>query len=226
MKRGRLPRGLRRTMAVLAVAAVLMAGVVVVDRDDAAGVGLSALPGATGQPTGPTGGAGSGGGLGGPPFPMQPPGMPDGPGAYNGGSYPAPDQGNGISLYNPDQQSAGSPGGYQQAPNYPQPQQQMQPANGTQPPDYDAPLQPGQQYSTPPPYTGTQSIPNTAPARPQQGPHQPSPAPTPTQPPVQQSTDQTPAPRFQQISKSSGGDPWGVAGSENECYSHRAFIPG
>ena len=124
MKRGRLPRGLRRTMAVLAVAAVLMAGVVVVDRDDAAGVGLSALPGATGQPTGPTGGAGSGGGLGGPPFPMQPPGMPDGPGAYNGGSYPAPDQGNGISLYNPDQQSAGSPGGYQQAPNYPQPQQQ------------------------------------------------------------------------------------------------------
>jgi hypothetical protein len=136
-------------MAVTAGAAVMLAGIVVIDRDHSGGVGLSALPGATGQPapTGPTGG-GSGGGMGGPPFPLQPPDMPSGPpNGYNSGAYPAPDQGNGISIYNSDApQSPGSQDGYQQAPNYPQ---QLQPANGTQPPNYDAPLQTAQPQQAP-----------------------------------------------------------------------------
>lgn len=73
--------------------------------------------------------------------------MPDGPGGYNSGSYPAPDQGNGISIYNSGApQGPGSQGGYQQAPNYPQ---QLQPANGTQPPNYDAPLQTPQPQRAP-----------------------------------------------------------------------------
>ncbi len=137
-------------MTVVAVMSVLVAGVVVINRDNTAGTGFSALPGATGQPapTGPTGG-GSGGGLGGPPFPLQPPDMPSGPpNGYNGGGYPAPDQGNGISIYNSDApQSPGGRGGYQQAPSYPQ--QQLQPANGVQPPDYDAPLQTPQPQTVP-----------------------------------------------------------------------------
>ncbi|QPG70540.1 matrixin family metalloprotease [Mycolicibacterium mucogenicum] len=129
----------RRWSAIVAMCAVIAAVATLAlmgsDRFDSI-----ALPQAEAQPapTGPTGG-GSGGGMSGPPFPLQPPGMPDGPGAYNGGSYPAPDQGNGISIYNSGApQGSGSQGGYRQGPNYPQ---QLQPANGTQPPDYDAPLQ-------------------------------------------------------------------------------------
>lgn len=80
--------------------------------------------------------------MGGPPFPLQPPDMPSPPGGYNDGSYPAPDQGNGISIYNSGApQSADGRGGYPKDPNHPQ---QLPPANGTQPPDYDAPLQPTQ----------------------------------------------------------------------------------
>lgn len=147
----RLSPGLRRSTAVLAVTSVLVAGVVVIDLDNTGGVGLSALPGATGQPapTGPTGG-GSGGGSGnGPAFPMQPPDMPSGPpNGYNSGSYPAPDQGNGISIYNSGApESPGSQGGYQQGSNNPQ---QLQPANGSQPPNYDAPLQTAAQPSVAP----------------------------------------------------------------------------
>lgn len=157
--RTRLPRSVQRAMAVVAGAAVLLAGIVVIDRDRPGGVGVSALPGATGQPpTGPTGG-GSGGGSGGPPFPLEPPGMPSGPSAYNSGSYPAPDQSAGIDIYQTGAQAPdGSQGDYSQAPNYPQ---QLQPANGTQPPNYDAPLQ-------------------TAPSPPAQ--QQPSAAPSPAQP--------------------------------------------
>lgn len=142
VKRTRVSRGLQRAMAATAGMAVLVAGVVVVNCDTPGEAGLSALPGATGQPapTGPTGGSGGGSG-GAPPFPMQPPDLPSGPpNGYNSGSYPAPDQGNGISIYNSGApQSPGGSQGYQQAPSYPQ--QQLLPANGTQPPDYDAPLQ-------------------------------------------------------------------------------------
>lgn len=135
----------RRLLAITAILAVLLAGVITtrVER----GATLTALPGATAQPepSGPTGGPGGGGG---PPFPLQPPEMPGPPSAYNSGSYPAPDQGNGISIYNSNApQSPGSQGSYSQAPNHPQ---QLQPANGTQPPDYDAPLQQQRQPSVAP----------------------------------------------------------------------------
>jgi Protein of unknown function (DUF2599) len=138
-RRRRIALSGRRILVVPAIVAVLFAAVITSTHDDR-GAAVSALPGATGQPalTGPTGG-GSGGGMGGPPFPLQPPDMPSPPGGYNSGAYPAPDQGNGISIYNSDApQSPGSRSGNQQAPNYPQ---QLQPANGSQPPDYDSPLQ-------------------------------------------------------------------------------------
>lgn len=147
--RTRLPRGVRRAMAVTAGVAVMLAGIVVIDRDHFGSVGMSALPGATGQPapTGPTGG-GSGGGMGGPPFPLQPPDMPSGPpDGYNSGAYPAPDQGNGVSIYNSDAPQSPGSQGYSQAPNYPQ---QLQPANGTQPPNYEGPLQTAAQSSAAP----------------------------------------------------------------------------
>lgn len=167
-----LSPGLRRSTAVLAVTSVLVAGVVVFDRDDTGGVGLSALPGATGQPapTGPTGGPGGGSG-GAPPFPMQPPEMPSGPpNGYNSGSYPAPDQGNGISIYNSGApQGPGSQNGYQQGSND---SQQLQPANGSQPPDYDAPLQTAAQPSvapSPAPHTAAPQQP-----QPSQDQHQPT----------------------------------------------------
>jgi len=180
---------LQRTMAVVAVMSMLVAGVVVINRDSTGGAGLAALPGAAGQPapTGPTGG-GSGGGMGGPPFPLQPPDMPSGPpNGYNGGSYPAPDQGNGISIYNSDApQSPDGPGGYQQqAPNYPQ--QQLQPANGTQPPDYDAPLQ--QPQHAPPSVQPWTALPQTVAPQQQPSQMQPSQQPQQQQPHNQSSQD-------------------------------------
>lgn len=137
----------QRWSVVIAASAVIGAGVIVIFGEHTP-LGLGRMPAAVAQPapTGPTGGSG-GGGFGGPPFPLQPPGAPDGPGSYNGGSYPAPEQGNGISIYDSGTpQGSGSQGGYQQAPNY---SQQLQPANGTQPPDYDAPLQTPQPQQAP-----------------------------------------------------------------------------
>lgn len=159
----------RRWSVVVAASAVIGAGVIVVCGERTP-LGLGGVPAAGAQPapTGPTGGSGDGG-LGGPPFPMQPPGMPDGPGAYNSGSYPAPDQGNGISIYNSGgPQGSGTSGGYPQGPNYPQ---QLQPANGTQPPDYDAPLQTPQPQSVP--QRPAQNQPNNQ--QPQQNPSQQQP---------------------------------------------------
>ncbi|WP_141772159.1 MULTISPECIES: hypothetical protein [unclassified Mycobacterium] len=80
---------------------------------------------------------------------MQPPEMPSAPGGYNGGSYPAPDQNNGISIYNSDAPQGSD--GDSQAATYPQSQQ---PANGTQPPDYDHPI--SQQPSAQPQQHGQQ----------------------------------------------------------------------
>ncbi len=162
-----------RALAIVAILAVLLAAVIT--AHDEHGSPLTALPGATAQPapTGPTGG--SGGGSGGPPFPLQPPDMPSAPGGYNSGSYPAPDQNNGVSIYNSDApQSPGSRGSSQQGENY---QQQLQPANGTQPPNYDAPLQ-------------TQPAPPRAPTAPQQAPTQQQQQPAKQQDHSAQPTDQ------------------------------------
>jgi len=124
-------------MAASGLVAVVVAGLVVTTTDGPV-VGVSALPGATAEPTGPTGGPGGDGGLNGGQF--QPPQMPSPPGGYNGGSYPQPGQSDyGVDINSPAAQAPE----YSQAPQYPQqagPQQQ-QPAHGTQPPNYDAPLQ-------------------------------------------------------------------------------------
>ncbi|RIT42395.1 hypothetical protein D2E80_22260 [Mycobacteroides abscessus] len=198
----------------VAIGAVVIAAVMVV-FSDLGKLGPVAVPRAAAQPapTGPTGGPG--GGLDGPPaFPMQPPPMPSGPPApYNSGSYPAPDQSNGISIYNSEAQAAPSAAQPSVPPGQNPDGTWQTAANGEH-----QPLDHG-----PAPYTGTQSIPNTAPTQPQHG---PQPSPSPTQQPSPQQANQTPVPRTEKISKSSLGDPYGVAGSENECYSHRAYIPG
>lgn len=134
--------GYRRALVIVSIVTLLLAALVTTTRDDH-GSTIAALPGATAQPSVPGGGSGgSGSNGGGPPFPMQPPAMPDAPAPYNGGSYPAPYQGNGIDINNPAQQPAQAP---QQQPDFQQTNpQQLQPANGQQPPDYDAPLQSAQ----------------------------------------------------------------------------------
>ncbi|MCX2715649.1 hypothetical protein [Mycolicibacterium sp. J2] len=111
-------------------------------------------------------GGGSGSGSSGPdPSQFQPPQMPDPPGQYQGGAnsrYPGPDQANGISIYNPATGQGGpAQGGY---PQYPSQGQPGPPANGVQPPNYDAPLQPAPQQAPP--------APQQEPAGPQQGPAQ------------------------------------------------------
>ncbi|MGH3723155.1 MAG: C2 family cysteine protease [Mycobacterium sp.] len=87
--------------------------------------------------------------------------MPD----YAGGNQPPLDQNNGVSIYNTGSQGAPSEGG-NSYPNQAQPGQNsdgswQRAANGEQQPI---------QYNTPAPYTGAQSIPNSAP--PQQSPNQ------------------------------------------------------
>ncbi len=154
-------------------------------------------------------GGSSGSGSSGPAFPMQPPDMPSAPGGYNSGSYPAPDQANGISIYNPATGQSGNPaqGGY---PGYPQ---QGPPANGVQPPNYDAPLQPqapAAQQGTP---AGQQ-----APPAPQQSGHVPQQpaqqAPGQQQPPAQQQPQQGPAQQGPQ--QSAEQQPQGQTGQQNQ----------
>ncbi len=139
----------RRAVAIVSILALLLAAIITTTLDEH-GSTVTALPGAAAQPSVPGGGSGgSGGDGGGPPFPMQPPAMPEVPAPYNGGSYPAPYQGNGIDINNPAEQPAQLP---QQQPNSPQGNpQQLQPANGQQPPDYDQPLQQPSQQPQPQP---------------------------------------------------------------------------
>jgi hypothetical protein len=133
--------------------------------------GPGAMPRARADCPPDCGGGSSGSGSSGPAFPMQPPDMPSPPEGYNSGSYPAPDQANGISIYNPSQQSPGSQGGY---PQYPQQGQPGPPANGVQPPNYDAPAQgsaPQQPAAQQPGQAPQQQPVQQGPA--QQGPQQP-----------------------------------------------------
>jgi hypothetical protein len=127
----------RRLLAVPAILAVLLAAVITTTNDHGGSV-ISALPGATADPTGPTGGPGGDGGFNGGQF--QPPGMPSPPGGYNGGSYPEQGQSDyGVDINSPAAQAPE----YSQAPGFTQQQGigQQQPANGTQPPDYERPIQ-------------------------------------------------------------------------------------
>ena len=98
----------------------------------------AAAPPAVADPCGSQcGGGGNGGPDSGGGSQFQPPGMPSvPPNAANHGYYPAPDQANGISIYNP---TPGRPGAQAQtSPAAPAPQSgtAMATANGTQPPAY------------------------------------------------------------------------------------------
>ena len=139
----------RRAVAIASIFALLLAAIITTTRDDHGSI-VTALPAAAAQPSVPGGGSGgSGGDGGGPPFPLQPPAMPDAPAPYKGGFYPAPNQANGIDINNPAEQPAKAP---QQQPNsQPSNPQQLQPANGQQPPDYDQPLQQPSQQPQPQP---------------------------------------------------------------------------
>jgi hypothetical protein len=140
---------------------------------------------------------------------FQPPQMPDPPGQYQSGanSYPGLDQNNGISLYNPGAGQGSEPaqGGYASQ-GQPGP-----PANGVQPPNYDAPLQP----QAPAPQHGS-AAPQQSPSGPQQAPvQQPAQAP---QPPAQQpaqAPQQAPAQQGpQQLAQQPQGQP--QSGSQNQ----------
>lgn len=133
-RKARIPAGMRRSMAVVAVGALLVGGIKISTQPASSLEALHLIPGATADPTGPipTGGGMGPGGMNGGQFvpPNQPPSMPD----YQGGNnLPPLNQDSGISVYN-----TGSPGA-QQAPQQgaqQAPAQNQQPAHGTQPPDY------------------------------------------------------------------------------------------
>ncbi|WP_346408955.1 hypothetical protein [Mycolicibacterium cosmeticum] len=130
-----LPPRYRRLLVIPALLAVFLAAVITTTNDHGAST-ISALPGATADPTGPTGGPGGDGGFNGGQF--QPPGMPSPPSGYNGGSYPSPGQSDyGVdinsSTVEPRLESGLDPP--------PARSGQQQPVHGIQPPDYDQPLQ-------------------------------------------------------------------------------------
>lgn len=148
--------GLRRSLAVTALVALVVGGVKVVDDYNTPGSGFSTIATIKADPTGPTGGgSGGSGGMNGSQFspPQMPAQMPD----YQGGiNQPPLDQNSGISIYNTGAQGAPQQAGQQGAQ---QPQQGWdQPAHGTQPPD----------YSTAPGYTQGPGKPNPDYQAPQQ----------------------------------------------------------
>ncbi|MBE5453559.1 hypothetical protein E3G52_000424 [Mycobacteroides abscessus] len=145
--------GLRSTLAVTALAAVIVGGVKVIGDYTSPGSGFSTIATGAADPTGPTGGPSGPGGMNGSQF--QPPGLPPQMPDYQGGiNQPPLDQNSGISIYN-----TGSPGA-QQIPGQQgaqQPQQGWdQPAHGTQMPNYSTapgytqgPGQPNPNYQAP-----------------------------------------------------------------------------
>ncbi|WP_134073769.1 hypothetical protein [Mycobacteroides salmoniphilum] len=164
----RTPTVLRRAAASVAIMALLIGGAKVASIYSAPGTGFSTVQTAAADPTGPTGPGGAG--MTGPPgggsefVPPSMPSMPD----YTGGSQPPLDQNNGVSIYNSGVQSAPSQGN-----SYPNQAQRGQNPDGTWQTAANGEQNPPN-YSTAPAYTGAQSIPNTAPAQPEQGPQQPA----------------------------------------------------
>lgn len=123
--------GLRRALAVTAVAVVIVGGVKVTS-DTTPGSGFSTIATGAADPTGPTGGSNGPGGMNGQQF--QPPSLPPQQSDYQGGiNQPPLDQNNGISIYN-----TGAQGAPQQVPGQQGGQQPegQQPLHGTQIPDY------------------------------------------------------------------------------------------
>lgn len=180
LRKARIPTGLRRTLAAVAITAVAMAGWHL-NASTPSGIGVLGLPGATAEPTGPPGPTGPGGMNGGQ---FQPPGLPPQMPDYQGGNNQPPlDQNNGISIYNTGAQGAPQQPGQQGAQ---QGDPGQQPQHGTQIPDYQTatPYTQGPGKANPDyqaPQQGNQG------QQPQQGQQQqPSQAPTQTQQPSQQ----------------------------------------
>lgn len=191
--RWRMPSGLRRASAVVAVVALVVGGAKVAGDHMTPGCGFSTMQTAAADPTGPTGGPGSGpGGMNGSQF--QPPGLPPQQPDYQGGiNQPPLDQNSGISIYN-----SGNPQASQQVPGQQggqQPQQGWdQPAHGTQIPDYQTnpgytqgPGKPNPDYQAP-----QQQSPQQGQQPQQQGQQQPSQAPTQTEQPSSPAPTQAP----------------------------------
>ncbi|WP_078293187.1 hypothetical protein [Mycobacterium sp. D16R24] len=188
--RWRMPSGLRRTSAVVAVVALVIAGAKVASDYTMPGSGFSTVQTAAAEPTGPPGPTGGPGMDGGQQF--QPPQMPSSMPDYQGGNNQPPlNQDNGVSIYN-----TGSPGA-QQVPGQQagqQPQQAQQPAHGTQPPNYQTatpytqgPGQANPDYHAPQQNSPQQPQQDSQQQQPQQ---QPSQAPTQTQQPEQPQNQQ------------------------------------
>ncbi|SLH92076.1 Uncharacterised protein [Mycobacteroides abscessus subsp. massiliense] len=183
--RRRVTPATRRTLAALAITAVMIGGAKIVSDETMPGSGFSPVQTAAAEPTGPpapTGGMTDGGGQG-----FQPPQMPSSMPDYQGGNNQPPlDQNSGISIYN-----SGNPQAPQQVPGQQggqQAQQAQQPAHGTQIPDYQTnpgytqgPGKPNPDYQAPQQQSPQQG------QQPQQQPQQqqPSQAPTQTQQPEQ-----------------------------------------
>lgn len=184
--RRRVTPATRRTLAALAITAVMVGGAKIVSDETMPGSGFSPVQTAAAEPTGPpapTGGMTDGGGQG-----FQPPQMPSSMPDYQGGNNQPPlDQNSGISIYN-----SGNPQAPQQVPGQQggqQAQQAQQPAHGTQIPDYQTnpgytqgPGKPNPDYQAP-----QQQAPQQGQQPQQQQPQQqqPSQAPTQTQQPEQ-----------------------------------------
>ncbi|AGM30075.1 hypothetical protein MASS_3473 [Mycobacteroides abscessus subsp. bolletii 50594] len=180
--------GLRRVLAVTALAALVAGGMKVASDYATPGSGFSTVATVAADPTGPpapTGGMTDGGGS-----QFQPPQMPSSMPDYQGGNNQPPlDQNSGISIYN-----SGNPQAPQQVPGQQggqQPQQAQQPAHGTQIPDYQTnpgytqgPGKPNPDYQAPQQQSPQQA--QQQGQQPQQ--QQPTQAPTQTQPPTQQPT--------------------------------------
>jgi hypothetical protein len=168
-RKARIPTGLRRALATVAISAVAVAGWQL-NSTVPSGIGVMGLPGATADPTGPpgpTGGLESGGGS-----QFQPPGLPPQQPDYQGGiNQPPLDQNNGISIYNTGAQGAPQQAGQQSA-QQGNPGQQPQHGNqipnyqtatpytqgpGQSNPDYHAPQQGSQQQA---PQQGQQQQPS------------------------------------------------------------------
>ncbi len=177
----RTPTVLRRAAASVAIIALLIGGAKVASIYSAPGSGFSTVQTAAADPTGPTGPGGAG--MTGPPgggsefVPPSMPSMPD----YTGGNQPPLDQNNGVSIYNSGVQSAPSQGN-----SYPNQAQRGQNPDGTWQTAANGEQQPIQ-YSTAAQYTGSQSVPNTAPPE-QQSPQTGDPSSVPSQQPTQEPT--------------------------------------
>ncbi|SIE35806.1 Uncharacterised protein [Mycobacteroides abscessus subsp. abscessus] len=199
-RKAHIPAGLRRSLAVVAIGAVLVGGIKIGTEPDA-GLGILGLPGATADPTGPpmpTGGGMGPGGMNGGQFvpPDQPPSMPD----YQGGiNQPPLNQDSGISIYN-----TGSPGAQQGSPQ--QPQQGQQPgqraAHGDPMPNYETatpftqgPGKPNPNYQ--PPQQNTPQQPSQGSQQQPQQQSPPSQAPNQTPQPTQIPSSAQPAPTQQ-----------------------------